>query len=312
MLASFVSLAPIFLTIVLGFILRKSGLIPGEHWRGVELISFWVLFPALLVTSMVRADIAPGELKAYALALAVMIALMCLLVWLLRPLLARWMGMKGPAYTTIYQSATRWNGFIAFAIVDKLFGHAGLAILAIAFAIMVPFLNVVNVLILAAYAGATRPTPRIIAAALLRNPLLWGIGLGILLKATGIVPPDPVMTTLNLLGRGALGVAMLALGAGLSWRAVRHAGPEVGLSVFLRLIVSPLIAWATGTALGVTGPAFLIMILAAGVPTAVSGYVFARTMGGDAELYAASLTVQVLVSFLTLPLIIALSMPPAG
>ena len=47
-------------------------------------------------------------------------------------------------------------------------------------------------------------------------------------------------------------------------------------------------------------------MLAAAVSTAMNGYVLARQMGGDADLYAAAASIQVLVSVFSIPLILLL------
>ncbi len=307
MLAIFNSLLPIFLLILLGFGLRKGGMVPAEQWRGVELIAYWLLFPALLITTLVRSDVSFTALAGYAQALLWATLIMCLVMWLARRPLHTLMGVKGPAYTSIFQTATRWHGFIAFAVVDKLYGAHGLAVLAIAFAIMVPILNVVNILILTVYTGQNRPTAAMIGRNLLRNPLMWGIFVGLVLKLTQVLPPPPFMTLLDLLGRGALGVSLLALGAGLRWQALKQSGREVAVAVVAKLFLWPATAFAMALIFDVSGETFVIMMIAAAVPTAVNGYVLARAMGGDAELYAAASTAQVLLSFLTLPLVILLA-----
>lgn len=312
MLVAFVALIPVFAVIALGFTLRKSGVIPAENWRGVELISFWILFPALLINTLSGADLSISALTPFALAVLMMVVTISLFVWALRPWLSRHWQVNGPAFTSIFQTSTRWHGFIALAVVDKLFGAPGLAILAVAFVVMVPFLNVVNILVLATYAGKTRATLSMIARSLARNPMLWGVGLGFLVNITAVRLPGPLLATLDLLSRGALGVSLLALGAGLSWNAMKTSGREVFLSATLKLIVMPLLGALFAFLFQVQGNQFTIIIIAAAVPTAVNGYALARAMGGDAELYAAASTAQVLASFITLPLFVWSAQQLAG
>ncbi len=312
MLTVFASLLPVFVMIAAGFGLRKSGVIAAEHWRGVELVAYWVLFPALLILVLAESTLSLGDAAPFALALFVTISVVMVLVWLARRPLRQLLGMDAPAFTTLFQTTTRWHGFIALAVVDELYGDPGLAILAVAFAVMVPVLNVVNIMVLAVYA-AHEPAPlRLIARALIRNPLIWGVVIGLLLKFAGITLPDLLRTTLNLAGEGALGVSLLALGAGLSWQAAKTAGREVMLSSFIKLVVTPILAAGVAALFGVTGMSFVIVIVATAVPTAVNGYVLARTMGGDAELYAATATAQVMLSFVTLPLFIWAAMAISG
>jgi len=89
---------------------------------------------------------------------------------------------------------------------------------------------------------------------------------------------------------------------------MRRSGKEVVFASILRLIITPVLAFALSFMFNVTGMQLVIMIVAAAVPTAVNGYVLARTMGGDAELYAATMTAQAIASFFTLPIIIWLAM----
>ena len=233
-------------------------------------------------------------------------------MWLMRIPLKRFMGVNGPAYTTLFQVTTRWHGFIALAVAANLFGPPALALLAVAFAVMVPLLNTLSIVVLAAYAGdAPAPFDRIVKS-LLRNPIMWGLVIGLAIRFSGITLPDVAATTLDLAADGALGVSLLALGAGLSWRAAKKAGKEVLFGVFVKLVLMPAIGVTIALIVGVTGMDFVIVVLAMAVPTAVNGYVLAREMGGDTELYAATLTAQVVVSFVTLPLFMWAAMQFTG
>jgi len=312
MYAVVTSLLPIFALIIMGFLVRKSGFVPAGQWHGIELITYWLLFPPLLITTLARSTLSFGDLAPFAMTLLLLVVVLSVIVWLVRVPLKKLLNVQGPAFTTIFQTSTRWHGFIALAIVDKLYGDTGLAVMAIAFAVMVPYLNVINILVLATYAGKEKPTALMILSSMARNPLIWGILAGIGVKLSGFVLPDPVFTTLDLLGGGALGVSLLTMGAGLSWRAMRRSGKEVLFAATMKLVLAPAVAAGLALSLGVSGSEFVIVIIAAAVPTAINGYVLARTMGGDAELYAATSTAQVLASFITLPLIIAAAIRFAG
>ena len=307
MLSIFNALSPIFALIVLGFILRKSGLIKSDMWRSVELICFYLLFPSLLISTLIDADISFGTLAPFAIALFITIILMTLIVWLARTPLLKFWNVKGPAFTTIFQTSTRWHGFIAFAIVDDLFGLNGLAVLAIAFIVIVPYINVVNIFVLATYATKQKTNILKIGLTIIKNPLIIGITIGIILNLSNVELPVAIYSTLDLLGRAALGMSLLAMGAGISWIALKASGKEVIIASLFRLFLTPLIAASLGLFFGISGNNFIILMIAASVPTAVNGYVLARTMGGDAELYAATSSAQVLISFISLPIIIWLA-----
>ncbi|MEK1870677.1 MAG: AEC family transporter, partial [Ensifer adhaerens] len=84
------------------------------------------------------------------------------------------------------------------------------------------------------------------------------------------------------------------------------------LAVFLKLIVMPVFMVSASYLLGIRGDALLVIALGAAVPTAMNGYLLAKQMDGDAELYAAVATVQTVVSFFTIPLVLYLTAYAAG
>ncbi len=50
------SLIPVFLTIALGWGVRASGTITQDHWQGFERVTYYVLIPALVITTLAMAD----------------------------------------------------------------------------------------------------------------------------------------------------------------------------------------------------------------------------------------------------------------
>ncbi len=302
MLTIFSSLLPIFILIAAGFGLRKSGLIPEPQWHGIERLTFYVLMPTYMITLFLKSSLDLKQAAFFAFVLLLSISAVTLLVWLSRRPLTRWLGVDGPAFTSVFQTTARWNGFVALAIADKLFGVNGMGLLAVAFVVMVPLTNVTSILVLSAYASKEPAPVNLIVKSVFQNPIIWGLVIGITLKLSNLYVPETIVTTFDLTGRGTLGVMLLALGAGLSWRAVKRSGTVVMLNTFIKLFLAPSIAMGLGLVFGLSGLDLVILVLAMAVPTAVNGFILARTMGGDAELYAATLTMQVIVSFLSLPL----------
>lgn len=294
---------PVFAIIVLGFGLRKSGFIAAEKWSAVEDLCFYVLFPAILAKTMIEADLSNIEAGAFTLTIIVSLATIGGTVLAIWPLLRKVIGTKPAQFSTVYQTITRWHGFIALTIVLNLYGPDGGALIAIMFAIMVPILQVSNIAVLAAFSDKKADLGKV-ALTVLKNPLIWGIGLGLLLNALGMQPWPAVMDTLDLLGRSALGMSLLALGAGLSLQAAMHPSKEMVIGIIGKLLFTPLVMMTAAYAFGVTGLERDVLLIAAAVPTAMNGFVLARKMGGDAELYATISTVQTVVSFVTIPLLL--------
>ena len=50
------ALLPVFLLIVLGFVLKRTLIRPETQWHGLERLTYYVLFPVLLVQTLVKAS----------------------------------------------------------------------------------------------------------------------------------------------------------------------------------------------------------------------------------------------------------------
>jgi predicted permease len=241
---------------------------------------------------------------ALALVLGLLVIFALLLV--LRKPLCMLLSMDGPKYSSFFQGVTRWHTFIALAIVPALFGSGALALAALTAAVITPLLNVVNVAVIAHNALGPGPSFGSVLLAIARNPFVLSCAGGILIQSTGVPVPALAVATLDTIGKGALGLALLAVGAGLNFAALRSTGGAVIAATFLKLLVVPAIIMASMAALGVTGLARDVAVMCVAVPTGSGAYVLARQMGGDAALVAAILTCQVLAAAITLPVIATL------
>jgi predicted permease len=296
------ALLPVLIIIVVGWIAANIPIIPREQWAALDTLMYYILFPSLLILALATTDLSALPFATLGIALILAILTMAALCLFLRPLLASRFGIEGPAFTSIFQGATRWNTTVAVAIAGFLYGAEGVALMSVAIVAMIPLLNVLSVAVLSWFASAAPASSKRIAAELVRNPLIVACALGIALNLSGIVLPGGIAAALKLLGDAGLAAGVLAVGAGLDLRSLRRPGIALAAGTLLRLILMPLFAAAYATLLGVSGMALGIAILAAAVPTASASYVLARKMGGDARLMAEIVTLQTLIAMLTLPL----------
>jgi hypothetical protein len=298
------TLLPVFLLIGLGFVLVRAGWVPTESWRGVEQLGYFVLFPALLAQTLITSDIRSLPLSGMAVTIVGAFLAVALGLLAFQTLLMNWLGMNGPAFSSLFQSATRWNSFIALPILAKLEGPQGVALVAVIMAALVPVANVFAVMVVSRNAAGAKPSLWNTLRAVARNPFIIAIAAGLLINFLRIPVYPPVLTTLSMLGTASIPTGLLVVGAGLAGTSLKHMAPAVWASAGLKLLATPALALLIGLSLGVSGPALMACLVCAGVPTAMSSYVLARQMGGDAPLVASALTVQTVASFFTLPLVI--------
>ncbi|MBP1850582.1 AEC family transporter [Rhizobium halophytocola] len=310
MLGMFESILPVFLVVVAGVVLKRLPVISASFWDGLDQFGYYVLFPALLFETLARADfaaMASGSVVLTAVAAFLAMIVMTLAIW---PI-ARRAGMAAPSFSTLFQTATRWNGFMALALAEKIAGHTGLTVVAVVMAAIVIPTNIVNVAVVTWFSGADRD-PRALLVKIFTNPIIIGGLLGVIVNASGIAVYAPVMTAIDLVARSALGLGLIMVGAGLRVSDALKPQPAVVLSTALKLLVFPAVMLAIGLAAGLSGDILLMLALSAGVPTAMNGYVLAKQLGGDAPLYAATTTVQTIAAFFSIPLVLKLAAYATG
>ena len=311
MLAIIAAILPIFLLILFGQALRRLPLLPADFWPGLDLMAFYVLYPALLFVTIVRADFSALTFDVIAIALGlanIAIAIATLALW---PALRDRLALSRAGFSSVFQTAVRWNGFLAFAVAENLFPPEAAAMVALVMAIVIIPINVESVAVVAWFAGKD-PNIAGVLRRIAVNPLVLAAGAALVMRALPFSLPEPAMEMLDLVARAALGMGLLAIGAGLRPQDALKPNLAVLTAVALKLLLYPAIVIGLAVALGLQGEQLAYLALCASVPTAMNGYVVARQMGGDAELYAAATTVQTALSFLSIPLALAVAAQLSG
>jgi predicted permease len=263
-----------------------------------------VLFPCLLLESVAKAELGDLEILPMAGAILCAMAVMTALMLMLRP----WLGVDGPAFTSMYQGVIRMNTYLAFAVAAGVGGKPAVEATAVSVAIFVPAANLLCVTVLVRYAGGdSEGSLRRTVVAVAKNPLILSILGGILLNVTGIGVPPVIGPMLSILGNAALGLGLISVGAGLDFVHARASGRTVLLTTVLKLTVMPALGYGFCLLFDVDGVACFAVVLLNAMPTAGAAYILARQMGGDASLVASIITVETALSMATLPVVLALT-----
>jgi len=296
------ALIPVFFVIAFGVVLRRTLLSAAEAWLGLERLTYFVLFPALLATTTATADLTDIPVAGIAAALFLAVVTLSAALFAARVPLVRMLALSGPAYSSLFQGATRWNTYVGLAITGALYGPPGLALISVAIVAIVPIVNVINVWILAHYAADAPPGLKTVAGHVLRNPFIWSSLAGFALNLSGLPLPKVIVTFGDILGRASLSLGLLLVGAGLVLDEVVKPDVRVYVTAALKLFAMPAIAIGIGATFGLSGEALAVVAIAASAPSAPSGYVLARQLGGDAPLLARILTFETLAALVTIPL----------
>lgn len=299
------ALAPVFILIALGWLARNRRLAEPEAFGTVNRFGYFVLYPAFLFTIVTGADFSNADAGPFVLGVLAGFSVMIVIALALRFVFRG----DGPAYTSVFQGALRWNGFPLLAAAPALFGPQGLPLIGLVFGPLVFLVNIVSVIVLARWGSAQASSWRAILNQILINPLILSCGAGLIAQAIGITNFGPLSEALRLLGQAAMPVALITVGAGLDFSALRADSVKIGVATALKLLVAPIVIWFTAIACGASPIAAAVAAGIGATPTAAAGYTLAREMGGDARLIAAIITATTLLSVLTMPIVISLALP---
>ncbi len=296
------ALIPIFAVILSGYGLRRFNFPGDDVWPHVERLTYFVLFPCLLIQKTAAATLDINTIVPMAGVLVTTILVMTGLLLLLKP---RW-SAGSAAFTSFFQGSIRFNTYVGLSAALALFGDEGLTLAAVAIAVWIPLVNFLCVTVLVVMVNHGKGDWQTIVMALVKNPLILACAGGIFLNVFGIGLHPGVNETLNIFGRASLPLGLLAVGAALDVPALRATGKVVLFSCVLKLLVLPAFMWTVSQALDLNASATAIAVLFAALPVSGSSYILARQLGGDSVLMANIVTAQVVFSMLSLPFVMTL------
>jgi len=294
------AVAPIFGLILLGFILRRIEFPGPGFWPVSERLTYYVLFPALLVSGLAGRSFDESA-TGLAVTLFVAVCLVAILLIAIRPVL----GMDGPVFTSVFQGAIRPNTYVGLSAAAALLGPDWMALSAVALLTLIPLVNVLCVLVLSRHGKNGGGMGRV-ASELVRNPLILACVVGFVLNGFDIVLPGVLSELLAILGKAALPLGLLAVGAGLRFEGLNEKMVPVALASLAHLVALPLAAYGCAQLLGVGGAAMNAVLIYTAIPVSVSAFILARQMGGDHRVMALIITVQTVLSAVTLPVVLGL------
>lgn len=299
--AVLLALLPVVLLIALGIALKQRKFLADAFWPQAERLGYFVLLPALFFHGLATATL--DQLPVWEL-VATLIASTLLVAGLVvaaRP----WLGVDGPAFTSVFQGSVRFNNYVGVTLAAGLFGAKGIALAAICNAAIVPTVNVLCVLVFARH-GTAKLNARGIARQLATNPLVLACLGSILLQVLGLHVPPGIEPALKALGAASLPIGLLCVGAALDFSTARQWVGPVASSSAVKFLMMPVATLLLAIPFGLNGPALTTALLFQVLPTASSAYIMARQLGGDAPLMAGITAVQTVLAAAVIPLVLTL------
>jgi predicted permease len=290
------TIIPIFLVILVGWFARRKQFIPDGFLEPANRLVFYLAIPAMIFRAISRASF-QDEFNVQVL----LITLLCILavflcIWVLSALT----GMARPIRGTYIQCGFHGNlGYIGLAVVFYYLGESGLAKGGIFAGFIMILQNILAVLTLQFHAdkqvskgGAAMENIRRIAG----NPVILSALAGIGVSLSDVRLPLIIDRSLVILSSMALPLALLLIGASLSFDLIR-ARVRAVLSVSLfKLAAMPGLGLFLFKLFDIPAADYLPAFILLAAPTATLTYVMAKEMKGDADFAVAAISGCTLLS----------------
>lgn len=294
------AVAPIFGLILIGFLLYRHEFPSKDFWPVSERLTYYVLFPALLVSGL-----SGREFEESATGLAVVLFLSVVIVSAALVAIRSRLPISGPIFTSVFQGSIRPNTYVGLSAAAALLGPNWMTYSAVALLTLVPLVNILCVFILSKHGNNSGGLKQTIFG-IFKNPLIIACITGFILNGLHISLPVALNELLTILGKAALPLGLLAVGAGLRFEGLDKQLLPVGVASLAHLIVLPLIAFILALIGGLDPITRDAALIYTAIPVSVSAFILARQMGGDHRAMALIITTQTVISGITLPMVIAL------
>lgn len=310
-------LAPVFLIVLLGWVLARTGFLTRGALQEINQLSYWFGLPALLFHRLATAspefDAVGGLLLALAGATLAGI--------LVGGVVAAALGLPRPAVGTFIQGVFRGNlAFIGLPVVLYAFAGAPMAGVGaessalLAFGPTVVLYNVLAVAVLLAPSAQGGLAAGLARAAygMVSNPILIACVAGVAYSLAGLEMPGVVGRTLSALGQMALPLALVCIGGALYWTRVRGQLLRAGLAALLKVSVLPALGLGLAWWLGLSPEHTRIVGILLACPTASASYLLASQLGGDGGLASSIVVLSTLLAVPAMIVVLWVTAPVGG
>lgn len=261
--------------ILVGMFVGRRNIL-GENARSVlSALTFFVASPALLFETLSKAklnDVFAAPLLVTAVgAVATASLFFCIVRFMLKRPLPE--ALVSSMSASLANSANLGIPIAVFVLGDASY-VAPLLIFQLA------FFTPLFLMALDATTSAHRTTPLSFVLMILRNPMIVGSGLGLVVAGTGWQVPELVLQPIHLIGGAAIPAMLLAFGMSLNGSRPLQASAGRRVDTLLasgfKLIVHPLLAFLFASfALGMREQALFAVVVTSSLPTAQNVFVAA-------------------------------------
>lgn len=291
---------PIFLVMVIGYILKQIGMLNDNFVTVANKFNFKVTLPFMLFKDIAGVDIkAVFDIK-YVLFCAIVSTICFWVVWGTAKLLVRDKTIRGAFVQSSFRGSAAVMGL---AFIQNIYGSSAMGPLMIVSA--VPLYNIFSVIVLTFEANDStnidkKAKIRQAGMNICKNPIILSILAGLIVGLLGIQFPTLVNKTISNVAQMATPLALISIGAGFEGRkALAKIAPTMAAST-IKLVLQPLVFLPVAAWMGFSGEKMIAILIMLASPTTPSCYIMAKSMNNDEVLTASVIVTTTLMAAFTL------------
>ncbi len=294
----FTTIIPIFTIILLGWISRKKGFIHADFIGPANSLVFYIAIPAMIFSAISRATLT-AHFNVGILVITLSTAMVaCVFAWVFGRICRLKQGQLG----SYVQISFHGNlGYIGLAVAFYYLGEDGFVKASILTGFLMIVQNLLSVLSLTfnAHQPDSARHGRTIVRNLVGNPVILSAMAGIVCSFLKVPIPLIIQRSLDILSGLALPMALLIIGASISFQEARHRVKWVLSSSTTKLFLMPGLGYIAFRSLGFPPGEYLPGLILLASPSATISYVMAKEMKGDPDLAVIAISMSTLLSALT-------------
>lgn len=280
---------------MLGVVLRRLRLLTEAVISAVSRIAFQFALPVLLFASAGSVDFYTLGDVSYLVAGIVSTLTIFASSWLY----GLWRNIPKRQLGVFVQASFRSNlAIIGIALCIAAYGEAGVVLAALPIAILTALYNILAVVVLNTQHGNSRSIGGV-AMGMVRNPLLIGIGLGIVASLLRWPVPGPVQSFAWAISTYYMPLALVCIGGSMNLESLRSSAAITWEAMAWRLCLSPAVGVAIALSMGVSGAPLGVLFLLLASPVAAASFVMVVAAKGDDRFAANVIVLTTLFSIVT-------------
>ena len=298
MLNTITTIIPIFVIILLGWLARVFGFLRTEFIAPANRLVFYLAIPAMVFRSISRTSLGNQFDGLVVLLVLLSICTVFAIAWLLAIMMQIPQDHRG----TFIQNSFHGNlGYIGLAVAFYYLGSDGFVRASLLAGFMMILQNLLAVIALQVNAPSAAASPKrgMVLLKIMGNPIIVSALAGMVVSLTALPVPLVLGRCLDILSDLALPLALLIIGASLSFETVPARLKAVLSTGLLKLLLMPAVGWVLFCVLGLESETVLPAIILLAAPTATVTYVMAKEMHGDSEFAVVAISVNTLLSAVT-------------